>query len=141
MLKSDATRNRDPLEHLAQVRALSQAITSAILAIEKNDLRQLETHLAVQETICSRLSAIRGSFITGESDADDDVDENQDAVLRREIIEAHVALAQLNRVYAALLKRSSKSVGMLIALHRSNGVGYHGELSALPQRRSWSCEV
>jgi len=40
-------RRRQQLEHLAHLRSLSKAVASAISAIEKNDLRQFETHLAV----------------------------------------------------------------------------------------------
>jgi hypothetical protein len=149
MLKSDATRNRERLEHLAQVHALSRAIASAISAIEKNDLRQFETHLADQETICNRISALGSILVStavgenlGENaDKNSDKNKNEDRQLRREIFEAHKALAQLNRVYTALLKRPSKTVAMILALHRSNGEGYHGALAPLQQRRSWSCEV
>jgi formate dehydrogenase assembly factor FdhD len=140
MLRSDATRTREQLEHLAQMHALSQAVASAISAIEKNDLRQFETHLAIQETICNRLSAIKtesSSPTMGNSVAG----EGPDARLQQEIVEAHIALAQLNRVYAALLRRASKTVGMILALYRSNGEGYNRGLSPLPERRSWSCEV
>ena len=56
VMHSDSRRQQQ-LEHLAHVRSLSKAVASAISAIEKNDLRQFETHLAVQETMCNRLSA------------------------------------------------------------------------------------
>ncbi len=140
MLRSDTTRTPEQLEHIAQVHALSQAVASAISAIEKNDLRQFETHLAIQETICNRLSGIKASsssFTMGAAPAG----ESADARLQQEIVEAHIALAQLNRVYAELLKRARKTVGMILALYRSNGEGYNRGLSPLPQRRSWSCEV
>ncbi len=127
MLKSDATRRQDQVEYLAQVHALKQAVASAISAIEKNDLRQFETHLAIQETICNRLSANRRMLpaiaISGE---------NPDAQLTLEIRQAHIALAQLNRVYTALLKRARRSVDLMNALYRSHGVA---------QRHTWSCEV
>jgi hypothetical protein len=139
MLKSEANRSQELVEHLAQVHALSQAVASAISAIEKNDFRKLEADLAVQETICNRLSGARemlfptaGKAVSGE---------NPDAQLLQEIRQAHVALAQLNRVYAALLKRARRSTALIIALYRSHGEGYDRKPSTLSQRHTWSCEV
>jgi hypothetical protein len=123
MLKCDVTR-RQQVEHLAHVQALLQAVASAISAIEKNDLPRFETNLAAQETICNRLSANQWGLATS--------DEDTDAQLAREIRQAHVDLAQLNRVYAALLKRARRSVELMGALYRTYGEA---------QRHTWSCEV
>jgi hypothetical protein len=136
MLNSDANRHEEHLEKLALVHALCQAIAAAISAIEKNDLQQFKAQVALQETICHRLSANhtlpkQDTLNVGAPDAR----------LRREIVVAHTKLAQLNRVYAALLKRSSQTVGTIISLYRSNGEGYNRGPVHLPQCRSWSCEV
>ncbi len=139
MLQSDGTRRREQLEHLAQVHALSQAIASAISAIEKNDLPQLETHVAAQETMCNRLSGTKGIFPLSPK-ASAAANGNPETQLQQELRQAHVALAQLNRVYAALLKRSSRSVGLMAALYRQ-GAGYDRSPAPAPQRHSWSCEV
>ena len=140
MLKSGAARRQEQLDHLAQVHALSQAVTSAISAIEKNDLQQFETHLAVQETICNRLSGITWTLSSTVVDKTPP-GENPDAQLQQEIRQAHIALAQLNRVYAALLKRAHRSVGLIAAIYRSHGEGYNRGSSPLPQHHSLSCEV
>jgi hypothetical protein len=131
MLKSDATRKQDQLEYLALVRALSQAIASAISSIEKNDLRQLESDLAAQESICNRICGTKSTLLHG----------NSDASWLVEIRQAHMALAQLNRVYAGLLQRVRKSAGLIAVLYRSYGEGYDREPSPLPQQHTWSCEV
>jgi hypothetical protein len=139
MLTHDATRRQEQLEHLAQVHALSQAVGSAISAIERNDLPQLEIHLAAQETICNRLSGMKpawsaiagGKAISGES---------PDAQLWQEIRQAHVGLAQLNRVYGGLLKRARRSAGLITAIYRGHGEGYDRGRSSAPQH-TWSCEV
>jgi hypothetical protein len=139
MLESVTTRRQEQLEHLAQVHALSQAVRSAISAIEKNDLRQFETHLAAQETICNRLSGIKWTLSSTVVD-ETAPGENPDAQLQQEIRQAYIALAQLNRVYAALLKRARRSVGLIAALYRSHGEGYNRGSSPLSQRHSLSCE-
>ena len=140
MSKSDANRRQDLLEHLAQVKALSQALLSAIAAIEKNNLPQIQTHLAAQETICNRLSGTKSTLllIAGEIRVRG---ESPDAQVLQEIRQAHIALSQLNRVYAALLKRVRRSAALIIALYRSHGEGYDRRPSALPQHHTWSCEV
>jgi hypothetical protein len=140
MLGSGETRRQEQLEHLAQVHALAQAVSSAISAIEKNDLQKFEIHLAAQESICNRLSGPR--WMLPSTATREGVDgESLDAQLLQEIRQAYVALAQLNRVYAALLKRARRSVELIIALYRSHGEGYDRGPSPLPQRHTWSCEV
>lgn len=140
MLNDDATRKQEQLEHLAQVNALRQAIASAISAIEKNDIVQFETHLATQETLCNRLSARKwASWLTPSGIAAGS--EAAQRSLPAEIRQAYIALAQLNRVYAALLKRARRSFGLMVALYRGHGEGYDRSPSALPQGRTWSCEV
>ena len=139
MSKTDASRGNSQLEHLAQVRALSQAIASAIAAIENNDLQKFETDLGNQETICHRLSAITmlSSAATGTHDAG----ARRASQIPKEVVEAHIALAQLNRVYAALLKRVSRSVALIAALYRSHTEGYDRGPSPSAPCNSWSCEV
>ncbi|MGB8011396.1 MAG: hypothetical protein WCF68_07270 [Terriglobales bacterium] len=119
MTNSTSTRAHDHTEHLAQVHALSQAVASAIAAIEKNNLPQLEAHLAEQETICHRLAA-----------------KIPDAPLPPELRQAYLALAQRNQVYASLLKRARKSAALMSVFYRSQGAGQDPS-----QRHTWSCEV
>jgi hypothetical protein len=140
MLTSGSTRSEEQRGHLAQVRALSQAVASAITAIANNDLHGLEAHLAEQETICNRLSGSGGALSTSAAIKLASGD-NLDALMLEEIRQAHLALAQQNRVYSALLKRSRRSLALISALYRSPGEGYDRNPSELPQRHSWSCEV
>jgi hypothetical protein len=140
MPKSEAIRRQDLLEHLAQVHALSRAIASAISAIEKNNLREFETQLATQEMICNRLSG-KTLVMSSTSKAEAVRGETADAHLLQEIRQAHLALTQLNRVYAGLLKRSRRCLGLIAALYRNHEEGYDRGPSTLPQRHTWSCEV
>ncbi len=140
MLESGATRREEQLEHLAQVHALSQAVASAISAMEKNDLQQFETQLAVQETICNRLSATKWALSSTATEKPAP-GENPDVQLQQEIRQAHIALAQLNRVYAALLRRARRSAGLIAALYGSHEKGYDRGPSPRLQNHTWSCEV
>ncbi len=132
VMHSDSRRQQQ-LEHLAHVRSLSKAVASAISAIEKNDLRQFETHLAVQETMCNRLSA-SASTLSPAPKAGEIVDhDNSDMQIQKEIREAHAALANLNRVYATLLKQARKSAALMVAIYRHH--------VPAPQCHTWSCEA
>jgi hypothetical protein len=140
MPKSDAIRTQEQLEHLAQVQALLHAVASAISAIEKNDLTQFETQLAIQETICNRLS---GNKSVPSQAAPDKVlaGENPTAHLTQKIRQAYIALAQLNRAYRELVKRARRTVGLIAALYNSQGEGYNQAASPSTHRHTWSCEV
>ena len=140
MLKFEAIRKQGLVEHLAQVHALSRAIGSAISAIEKNNLPELETQLAIQETICNRLSGNKLAM-SSVSKVEAVRGETPEAHWLQQIRQAHLALAQLNRVYAALLKRSRRHLGQITALYGNHGEGYNRGPSTLPQRHTWSCEV
>ncbi len=135
MLKSDSRQRQ--LEDLANVHALSAAISAAIFAIGSNDLALLKTQVAAQEVICNYLSSSKAILVpatTGNCKA-------PDLTLQREIFQAYNALAKLNRVYATLLNRVSGSAQMMIAFYRSQGEGYNSGPAALSQHHSWSCEV
>lgn len=133
MTNSDTTRRQQQVEHLAQVRALLKAVASGISAMEKNNLPEFETHLAVQETMCNRLSASRPTLALAATAGHDAAGETSDAQLLKEIREAHLSLAHLNRVYAALLRRARRSVGLMTALYRHH--------IPSPQCHTWSCEA
>lgn len=129
MPKSGATREQAQVEHLELVRALSLEITAAIAAIEKNDLQQFQTTIANQERICHQLVARKWTPpATGATEKDP-------------VHEAYVALAQQNRVYAGVIRRSKRCADLLSALYGSCGVGYGNDVSALANRQSLTCEV
>jgi len=131
--KSDTTSRQQQVEHLAHVRALLRAVESGISAIEKNNLPEFETQLAMQETMCNRLSASGSTASLAATAGHETAGEISDAQLLKEIREAHLALAHLNRVYAALLRSARRSVGLMAALYRHHVPS--------PQCHTWSCEA
>jgi len=137
---SDATRRPEQVEHLAQVNALSQAVRSAISAIEKNDLKRFEIQLSVQERICNQLSGAQWMLPAPGSEKAAEA-EGFDAQFVLEIRQAYVTLAQLNLVYSSLLRRTRRSFGLIAALYRGHGVGYDRGAALPPQHRTWECEV
>ncbi|MFZ3264122.1 MAG: hypothetical protein WA172_08980 [Terriglobales bacterium] len=142
MAETETPDHREATEHLALVRALSHEISSAISAIERNDMGDFASRVAAQEAISHQLNrkgeeslklACESYKAAAESPAG--------SPLSQKIREAHVALARLNRVYAALIRRSQKSIGLIISLYKSQGQSYTKDAKAQSSQHTWSCEV
>ena len=91
-------------QQLEQVRRLSQEITAAISAIERNDLQALQSAIGNQEKISNQL-------------AWECLPVSASGTEQRIIQEAYLELAQLNRVYAGVIKRSKRCADLLLALY------------------------
>ena len=137
MAEASTTRNHARREHLAKVRALSQELSSAVMAVQQNDLKKLESSLALQETLCHELAT---KWLLPPATAGETA-KSGEMTLVEEIREAHLSLAQLNRVYAAVLKRARRSTGLIAGIYRNYGQGYAKDAPAVGQRHTWSCEV
>jgi hypothetical protein len=122
---------RAPREHLARLRALSQQLGSAISAIERNDLAQLQSSVAAQESLCCELTGARWPLSPTATES----------VLLNEIRATQMELAQLNRVYAGVLKRAQRSAALMTALYRSFGQGYAKDAPPPAEKQTLSCEV
>ena len=126
-------------EHLGELRALSHQIGSAISAVEHNDLAKLQSCVAEQERLCQQLGG--GKWLLPAIGEKESGASSAAPTLREEIREAYVALAQLNRVYGALLKRAQRSCGLLTGAYRDLGQGYGKDSPGCAERHTWSCEV
>jgi hypothetical protein len=140
MLKSAPTREQIDVQHLTRVRALTGEVADAISAIEHNELLQLQIAIANQERICSELATTKwmpcqmakkpaGGIHATTSDT------------AEQIRTAYVALAQINRVYAGVVKRSKRAVDLLAALYGGQGDGYSPESRRSESIQTLSCEV
>jgi hypothetical protein len=140
MSKSDLTREKVDTQHLTRVRLLTGEVAAAISAIEHNNLRQLQIAVANQERICNELVTTkwRPSPL-----AKKNVRRNAAPIAETgdQIQAAYVALAQINRVYAGVVKRSKRSVDLLSALYGNQGDGYGQEPLPSETLQTLSCEV
>lgn len=130
------------MDHLALVRSLSGEMSAAISAIEHNDMGEFAAHVAAQEAICHKLKqdtdqALRVVDESYQAASKDPADSR----LFEKIREAHLALAQLNRTYSALIQRSQKSIGAIIGLYRNHGQRYSKDQNPQPSAHTWSCEA
>lgn len=129
------------MEHLALVQALSREISSAISAIERNDMAEFALRLAAQEAICHGLDGKGPKFRAACSSyraASAIVPE--ESVWER-IRQAHFALAKLNRVYSGVISRSQKSVALILNLYKNHGQRYSKDADARGSRHNLSCEA
>ena len=142
MSKTVKADHQDGIEHLALVRALSHEISEAISAIEHNDLADLNKRVAAQEYLSEKLKQKHLPSLLLVCESYRTASEiPADTSLRQKIREAHLALAQLSRVYAALIQRSQRSVGLILDLYRNHGQRYTRDASALPAKHTLSCEA
>jgi len=116
--------------HLERIQALIEAITSAISAIEHNELPKLQAAIARQEQLCSELASTRWTRPQLEI-----------SELGKQIRASYAALVQLNRVYAGLVKRSKRSNELLSMLYGIPGEDYGKRPVPTPHVRTLSCEV
>ncbi|MGA8153902.1 MAG: hypothetical protein WB952_23325 [Terriglobales bacterium] len=118
-------------KHAVRLRALSQQLGTAISAIEHNDLAQFESSIAAQELLCCELTGVQWPLATWATES---------AVLD-DIRVAQMELAQLNRIYARVLKHAQKSAALMTALYRSFGQGYAEDAPPVAEKQTLSCEV
>lgn len=129
-------------QHLALVTSLSSEISSAISAIERNDMSEFESRVAAQEAICHKLAQqdperLKRAFDSYQSAALTPAT----ASLLDKVREAHLALARLNRVYAGVVGRSQRSIELITNFYRNYGQRYSKDENARPAKHTWSCEV
>jgi len=139
MQKPHPAREQADYQHLARVRALTAEVAAAISAVERNDLSQLQVAVTNQERICSELATTRWtpSFSARRPAGGLKLATSEPAA---QIHAAYVALAQINRVYAGVVKRSKRAVDLLSALYGQQEDSYSRE----PRSESFqtlSCEV
>jgi hypothetical protein len=118
------------------VRALSREIESALAAIENNDLSRLQFHIAAQEELCHELLPVAHGSVSSTHG-----NEPGARTPDQEMRQAYKELAQLNRIYAAVLKRARKTAALMAAIYRAHRQGYDLTPSATANHHTWSCEV
>ena len=128
MAELDKTRQHSHDEHIARVHALCSEVQASILALEENNVALLEQSLTKQESLCIQIAALKAKSAEFKP---------INARSAAEIRHAYMALAQKNRTYAALLKRSNRTVNLLSGLYRCYGAG----IDKKSLDHTWSCEV
>ncbi|MGA9798828.1 MAG: hypothetical protein WBQ68_07445 [Terriglobales bacterium] len=139
MSESATNRGQDQNEYLGRLNSLSEKIVAAIAALERNDLQRFEDSLAAQEFICHELS--QTAWVLSPPPPDHGAVRLPGSGFLLEVKKAHRELARLNRVYAALLNRSRRTMGMVAGLYRCHGWGYDTSRPTVAEPHTWSCEA
>jgi hypothetical protein len=142
MANNETLGHKEGMEHLALVRALSQEVSSAISAIERNDLAELTTRVAAQDAICFKLNQKGPQTLQLACEPyRASCESSEERSLWQAICEAHTALSRLNRTYAGLVKRSQRSIELIAGLYRNPDQSYDRNPTAQPGKHTWSCEA
>jgi hypothetical protein len=130
-------RNGKLGEYLELLHSMAYELDRSMDAIAHNSLVPLEDSIASQQSLAERLHTIAGD-LSKPAAASPTVD---DESLMRQIRAAAESLQGLNERYAALLKISSHSVGMMISLFSSFRGQMQEETGAGLKHQTWSCQV
>ena len=133
MSLSKSGRDQTRVTQQARVQQLMQEMQAAITAIEHNNLQAFQSAVQNQQALCDQLLAMKGHGSEQHLGS-----ENPE--LTRQLQTACAQLAQLNRVYAGVVKRGQRSVRLLSLLYGVHQEGY-GKLTGAPASQTLSCEV
>jgi len=129
-------------EHLAVVQSLCLEVQGAIQALTANRLAEFKAYLERQEDLCARLeAAMKLMPDTGDIQPPSRPPLTNYEDMGERILAAHQQLAELNRRYAALLRRSNRSAGLLAANCRTFIDGYGATAQCRSSRHEWFAET
>lgn len=142
MAESNKSAQQTGTQHLALVRALSRELSTAISAIEQNNVGLLTSSVAAQEAICQQLHRQGSDWLrTAWSEYRASAQPQEDPSILSEIRSAHAALARLNQIYSDLVRRSQKSIQLIAAFYKGHGQSYGDTAKDQAGDHTWSCEV
>jgi hypothetical protein len=132
-------RNGKLGEYLDLLHSMAYELDRSMAAIAHNELISLEDSIASQQCVAARLHTLAGDLSKPTDPAA--ASAFDDESLMRQIHAAAASLQRLNQSYAALLKLSSHSVGLMISLFSSFRGQIQEETGAGLKHQTWSCQV
>ncbi len=133
-------RNGKLGEYLEHLRSMALELEKSIQAIADNSLVPLEDSVAHQQVLASRLSELARDLSQPGPDASAVSTSPGDENLMQQVRGAAEKLQALNRNYAALLKHSSHSVGLMVSLFRCYRGQMQEDSGAGLNQQTWSCQ-
>lgn len=133
-------RNGKLGEYLEHLQTMALELERSMEAIGQNALVPLEDSVANQQAIANRLSEL-AAFLREPEGRQQAYAAADDKALITGITAAADRLQSLNRSYAALLRHSSHSVGLMVSLFRSFKGQMQESSGAGLSQPTWSCEV
>lgn len=134
-------RNGKVEEYLQLMRSLACELEQAMGAIAHNSLSDLEESIANQQELSARLTALTHDLNSPRQSTSSTFRSRLDDDLMKQVRAASATLQVLNCQYAALIKLSAHSVGMMVSLFNT----YRGNLQegcgTGLKHQTWSCHV
>ena len=128
-------------EYLQLLRSLACELERGMRAIAENSVTEFEDSVSNQRVMSDRLVELAASLSApGQSQSTSTI-LNAERDLKFQIQVASAALQVLNRRYAVLLDRSSRSVALMVSLFDSFRGNLQEAPGARPTMRTWSCQV
>ena len=126
------------LEHLLE---MAYELERSMQAISENSLEPLEDSVANQQVLATRLRQLAEDLAGSGQIQSAAYPTLDDENLMSRIRGAAAALENLNARYAALLKLSSHSVGVMISMYSSFRGQIQGGAGPRLKQQTWSCQA
>jgi hypothetical protein len=134
-------RNGKLGEYLELLHSMAHELDRSMGAIAQNSLSTLEDSIANQQTFAARLRELADELGEPAQKRSVPASLHDDEALIRQIRGAADTLQVLNRRYAALIRLSSHSVGLMISLFNSFKGQIQEGSGARMKQQTWSCRV
>jgi hypothetical protein len=103
-------------DHLIAVQSLCQSVQAGIAALGSNRLTAFNVQVELQKELCTGLESAMNLVAISARDQTLICSSEKEEQSLHDVDQGHHQLAALNRAYAALLRRSRRSIAMQIAL-------------------------
>jgi len=122
-MDADQSREKAGQERLARLRELAQSLERAQAALLARDLSGIRRQTALQYELCMRLRQPRGNPAQSRTSPQLPMG-NGDGASERDLAEAARTVSRLNRNYAALLRRSLRTVDIFCRVLATSALTY-----------------
>jgi hypothetical protein len=129
-------------EYLEHLQSMALELEKSMQAIASNSIVPLEDSVANQQALAARLSSLARDLSQAPAPTGSDVEiASEDEGLMLRVRGAADKLQNLNQTYAALLKHSSHSVGLMVSLFRSFQGQMQEDSGSGSKQQTWSCQM
>jgi len=134
-------RNGKLGEYLEHLQSMAVELERSMHAIAQHSLAPLEDSVANQQALALRLSQLASDLSQPSLKETASASIADEESLMRQIRVAADRLQNLNQCYAALLKHSSHSVGLMVSLFRSFQGKMQEDSGSGLKHQTWSCQM
>lgn len=128
-------------EYLEHLQSMALELEKSMQAIANNTLVPLEDSVVNQQALATRLSTLARDLSQPSTERPVAVPSSDDESLMLRIHSAADKLQNLNQTYAALLRHSSHSVGLMVSLFRSSQGQMQEDSGTGSKQQTWSCQM